>query len=124
MPRCGTHPRACVENNWHRRPQVGFLQRLLETPLIHWCQIKLKRPQRVRCLAHLADSGREAAVVPELEPQAGEVDNMSSQLPGDVVIRLERIHKTYKLGDIDVHALRGVSLEIRRGEFVAIMGPS
>src|SRR5438093_3692412 len=49
---------------------------------------------------------------------------MSSQLPGDVVIRLERIHKTYKLGDIDVHALRGVSLEIRRGEFAAIMGPS
>jgi putative ABC transport system ATP-binding protein len=42
----------------------------------------------------------------------------------DVVIRLERIHKVYRMGDIEVHALRGVSLEIRRGEFVAIMGPS
>jgi putative ABC transport system ATP-binding protein len=42
----------------------------------------------------------------------------------NAVIRLERIHKTYHLGDIEVHALRGVSLEIRRGEFVAIMGPS
>src|SRR5262245_52343580 len=42
----------------------------------------------------------------------------------DVVIRLERIHKTYHMGDIEVHALRGVSLEITRGEFVAIMGPS
>jgi putative ABC transport system ATP-binding protein len=42
----------------------------------------------------------------------------------DVVIRLERIHKTYQLGDVEVHALRGISLEIRRGEFVAIMGPS
>src|SRR5215470_20041463 len=42
----------------------------------------------------------------------------------DVVIRLERIHKIYKMGDIEVHALRGVSLEIGRGEFVAIMGPS
>jgi putative ABC transport system ATP-binding protein len=42
----------------------------------------------------------------------------------DVVIRLERIHKVYHMGDIEVHALRGVSLEITRGEFVAIMGPS
>ncbi|PYS37016.1 MAG: macrolide ABC transporter ATP-binding protein [Acidobacteria bacterium] len=42
----------------------------------------------------------------------------------DVVIRLERIHKIYRMGDIEVHALRGASLEIHRGEFVAIMGPS
>ena len=42
----------------------------------------------------------------------------------DAVIRLERIHKIYKMGDIEVHALRGASLEIDRGEFVAIMGPS
>jgi putative ABC transport system ATP-binding protein len=41
-----------------------------------------------------------------------------------VLIRLERVHKTYHLGDIDVHALRAVSLQIHRGEFVAIMGPS
>jgi putative ABC transport system ATP-binding protein len=40
------------------------------------------------------------------------------------VIALERIHKTYKMGDIEVHALRGASMLVRRGEFVAIMGPS
>src|SRR3979490_3037850 len=40
------------------------------------------------------------------------------------VIRLENVHKTYDLGEIQVHALRGVSLEIRAGEFVAVMGPS
>ena len=40
------------------------------------------------------------------------------------VIRLEGIHKTYTMGDVEVHALRGVSLSIREGEFVAIMGTS
>jgi putative ABC transport system ATP-binding protein len=40
------------------------------------------------------------------------------------VIRLENVHKTYDLGEIQVHALRGVSLQIQRKEFVAIMGSS
>jgi putative ABC transport system ATP-binding protein len=42
----------------------------------------------------------------------------------ETVIRLQDLHKTYKLGDIEVHALRGINLTIRRGEFVAIMGAS
>jgi len=40
------------------------------------------------------------------------------------VIQLDHIHKTYTMGDVDVHALRGVSLTIKEGEFVAIMGAS
>jgi putative ABC transport system ATP-binding protein len=40
------------------------------------------------------------------------------------VIELEHIHKTYTMGDVQVHALRGVTLTIREGEFVAIMGAS
>jgi putative ABC transport system ATP-binding protein len=40
------------------------------------------------------------------------------------VIQLDHIHKTYTMGDVEVHALRGVSLTIREGEFVAIMGAS
>ena len=40
------------------------------------------------------------------------------------VISLKDVHKIYRTGDIEVHALRGVSLEVRRGEFVAVMGPS
>lgn len=40
------------------------------------------------------------------------------------VIRVEDVHKYYQLGETRVHALRGVSLEIHRGEFVAVMGAS
>jgi len=40
------------------------------------------------------------------------------------VLRLDGVHKTYDLGEIQVHALRGITLEIYVGEFVAIMGAS
>jgi putative ABC transport system ATP-binding protein len=40
------------------------------------------------------------------------------------VIRVEDVHKYYDLGETRVHALRGVSVAIERGEFVAIMGAS
>ena len=40
------------------------------------------------------------------------------------VIRVDEAHKYYELGETRVHALRGVSLEIQRGEFLAIMGAS
>ncbi|HEV2914817.1 MAG TPA: ABC transporter ATP-binding protein [Pyrinomonadaceae bacterium] len=40
------------------------------------------------------------------------------------VIQLEHVHKTYTMGDVEVHALRGISLTIGEGEFVAIMGTS
>jgi len=40
------------------------------------------------------------------------------------IIKVENLHKVYEMGDTKVHALRGISLEIHRGEFVAIMGAS
>ncbi len=40
------------------------------------------------------------------------------------IISIEHIRKMYKIGDVEVHALRDVSLTINRNEYVAIMGPS
>jgi putative ABC transport system ATP-binding protein len=42
----------------------------------------------------------------------------------NAVILVEDVHKYYDLGETRVHALRGVSLQIQRGEFLAIMGAS
>ena len=40
------------------------------------------------------------------------------------LIETRDLWKTYVMGDEEIHALRGVSIEIQRGEYVAIMGPS
>jgi putative ABC transport system ATP-binding protein len=42
----------------------------------------------------------------------------------EAVIQLTDIRKTYRMGEVDVHALDGVSLEVCEGETIAIMGPS
>lgn len=42
----------------------------------------------------------------------------------DSLISVRNLEKSYKMGDVEVHALRGVSLEVKTGEYVAIMGAS
>jgi putative ABC transport system ATP-binding protein len=43
---------------------------------------------------------------------------------GEAVIRIEDITKVYAMGEVEVHALRGVSLQVDVGEIIAVMGPS
>src|SRR5882757_608368 len=40
------------------------------------------------------------------------------------MIQIRDLKKTYRVGEIDVHALRGVNLAVERGEFLAVVGPS
>ena len=68
-------------------------------------------------------SGRAVVVLVATNVAAGSREAQAAP-KADAVIHLDRIHKIYHMGDIEVHALRGVSLDIGRGEFVAIMGPS
>ncbi len=44
--------------------------------------------------------------------------------PREVMIKTDNLWKTYVMGDEEIHALRGVSFDIQRGEYVAIIGPS
>jgi putative ABC transport system ATP-binding protein len=42
----------------------------------------------------------------------------------DSLIRLEDVHRTYPMGRTQLHALRGVSLSVERGDYIAVIGPS
>jgi putative ABC transport system ATP-binding protein len=51
-------------------------------------------------------------------------DHLRERLAADALIALDHVSKTYQMGDVEIHALRGVSLQIHPGEFIAIMGAS
>jgi putative ABC transport system ATP-binding protein len=45
-------------------------------------------------------------------------------IDGHPIISIRGLTKTYHVGEVDVHALRGVDLDVQRGEFVSVVGPS
>src|ERR1700694_2531330 len=57
-------------------------------------------------------------------PGVNQIEATPSASGTSAVIRVEDAHKYYELGETRVHALRGVTLQIRRGDFIAIMGAS
>jgi putative ABC transport system ATP-binding protein len=60
----------------------------------------------------------------ETTPTVNQIGVTPADSTVSAVIRVQDAHKYYELGETRVHALRGVSVEIHRGEFVAIMGAS
>lgn len=67
-------------------------------------------------------TGESKIVTNTTEPEI-EVKTATEET-GDIIIEGTDIVRTFKMGEVQVRALRGVSVKIRRGEFVAIMGPS
>lgn len=63
-----------------------------------------------------------SSTMPELKPETATFTQRSPSADG--LIRMENVWRTYKMGQEEVHALRGINLVIQPNEYVAIIGPS
>jgi putative ABC transport system ATP-binding protein len=62
--------------------------------------------------------------IQDQQAPGGELARNGMQNAQDGMIRTQELWKTYVMGDEEIHALRGVTFEIKRNEYVAIIGPS
>jgi putative ABC transport system ATP-binding protein len=72
----------------------------------------------------ITDEKRAGLKGPALADYASDLDPREMLAGSQPLISLDHIHKIYQMGDVTIHALHGISLQITRGEFVAIMGAS
>jgi len=49
---------------------------------------------------------------------------MSAERTGEIIVSVASADRVYRMGEVDVHALRGANLDVRDGEFIIIVGPS
>lgn len=70
-------------------------------------------------MQHDEATGRDGA-----SSGAGEGAGAGPATDAGTAVRLVDVHKRYPLGDTEVHALRGISLSLREGDFVSVAGPS
>jgi len=70
----------------------------------------------------MSPSTSSAPVAPPSVPVAQTADEAYNA--SENIVRVRGVKRTYYIGDNPVHALRGIDLDIKRGEFMAIMGPS
>src|ERR1044072_853657 len=74
-------------------------------------------------MANSSESNKGEAMIDEAVIEK-ECQYLETAPGSDIVIRTDDLWKTYVMGAEEVHALRGVSFEVDRGEYLAIMGPS
>ncbi len=58
-----------------------------------------------------------------MQEAAKKLEPMMEQV-SEFIVRTRDVHKIYLMGKVEVHALRGVNVDIKRGEYISIMGPS
>jgi len=74
------------------------------------------------CGADLKDVMEE--VGHEVKPDMSEIARDDSVTTHEFIVRTKGLVKTYTMGEVKVHALNGIELDVRRGEYLSIMGPS